>query len=89
VLINNPSDNYWSVAPERTIEFMKEVKQPWLAFKVLAAGAIHPKDGFKFAYENGADFVLAGMFDFQVAQDAQIARQIIAAIKDRPRPWRG
>jgi hypothetical protein len=31
--------------------------------------------------------VLAGMFDFEIADDVQIARQAIAAAK-RERPWR-
>jgi hypothetical protein len=70
---------------------MEEVPQPWLAFKVLAAGAIHPREGFKFAFENGADFIVAGMFDFQVEQDANIARDILAGLtkRKRKRPWRG
>jgi hypothetical protein len=32
-------DNIWSIAPEKTIEFMKTVTKPWIVFKVLAAGA--------------------------------------------------
>ncbi|UCD51989.1 MAG: hypothetical protein JSW27_04990, partial [Phycisphaerales bacterium] len=47
-------DNVWCTRAEDTIEFMKTVKTPWIAFKVLAAGAHHPSDGFKYAYENGA-----------------------------------
>jgi len=80
---------YWCGNPEETAEFMKGVTKPWIAFKVMAAGAITPRDGFKNAYGNGADFILAGMFDFQVAEDAQIARDVLAQIKNRPRPWRG
>ncbi len=36
-------DNKWDLDPEKTKEVMKTVKVPWFAFKVLAAGAIHPK----------------------------------------------
>ena len=32
--------------------------------------------------------ILAGMFDFQIAEDAQIARDTLAANKNRARPWR-
>jgi len=66
VIDNGAADNYWDKEPDKTIEFMKTVKRPWIAYKVLAAGAVHPRDGFKFAFENGADFLCVGMFDFQV-----------------------
>jgi hypothetical protein len=83
------NDNIWCKTPQKTIEFMKKVDRPWIAYKVLAAGAIHPKDGFKFAYENGADFICAGMLDFQVREDVIIARDILQSNLNRQRPWRG
>jgi hypothetical protein len=85
-----PHDNMWCTRPEETIKFMRSVKKPWIAFKVLAAGAIHPKKGFRFAFENGADFANVGMFDFQVREDAIIARDVIGEInrRGRARPWR-
>jgi len=73
--------------PEKTAEFMQNVKVPWLAFKVLAAGAIAPADGFKFAYENGADFICVGMFDWQVEQDVEIAIKTVSETKNRKRHW--
>ncbi len=87
VIENGGRDNYWAMTPEQTIEFMKEVKKPWIAYKVLAAGAIHPRDGFKYSFENGADFVCVGMFDWQVAEDAKITNSIVAQTKDRQRAW--
>ncbi len=85
-----PTDNMWCTNPQETIAFMATLKKPWIAFKVMAAGAIHPKVGFRFAYENGADFICAGMFDFQVVEDAVIGKSILTE-KDldakRPRPW--
>ena len=81
-------DNVWSADPEKTVEFMKKVDKPWIAYKVMAAGAIHPRDGFKYAYENGADFICAGMFDFQVREDVLIARDILSGNLNRQRPWR-
>jgi hypothetical protein len=81
-------DNIWSITPEKTIEFMNRVPRPWIAFKVLAAGAIHPREGFKYAFENGADFVCVGMFDFQIRENAIIARNTVASTQTRLRPWR-
>jgi len=81
-------DNIWSIAPERAIDFMRNVATPWIAFKVLAAGAIHPSEGFKYAFDNGADFICVGMFDFQIRENAIIARDAIAKAANRPRPWR-
>lgn len=89
VIDNYEVDNYWSMTPEETIKFMKDIKKPWIAYKVLAAGAIHPKQGFDHAFTNGADFACVGMFDFQIAQDVAIAKDILALsrTKNRSRSW--
>ena len=63
--------------------------KPWIAFKVMAAGAIPPRNAFGYAFGNGADFILAGMFDFQIAEDARIARDVLSKLRSRARPWRG
>jgi len=80
-------DNMWCMEPERTAEFMETVEKPWIAYKVLAAGAIHPRDGFRYAFTSGADFACVGMLGFQVREDAVIARNLLKDLK-RPRPWR-
>ena len=89
VIDNYAVDNYWDMTPQQTIEFMGEVKKPWIAYKVLAAGAIHPKDGFKYAFENGADFACVGMFDWQVEEDIVLAERVIKQFEKRKRPWCG
>lgn len=78
---------YWCREPQETADFMKTVKKPWIAYKVMAAGAIPPTNAFPYTFRNGADFVLAGMFDYEIAEDVKIANQALAAIKERARPW--
>jgi NAD(P)H-dependent flavin oxidoreductase YrpB (nitropropane dioxygenase family) len=73
--------------PDKTIAFMKTVKKPWIAFKVLAAGAIKPESGFRYAFENGADFICVGMFDFQVTQNIKTAKDMVQVFQQRDRPW--
>lgn len=84
---NKIHDNMYDLFPSVTAEFMKGVKKPWIAFKVLAAGAILPKDGFRFAFENGADFICVGMFDFQVVDNVNTANEILGSLKNRERGW--
>ncbi|MFN8208809.1 MAG: DoxX family protein [Bacteroidales bacterium] len=87
---NNPEwhDNMFCFKPDETISYMSTLPQPFIAFKVMAAGAIHPKDGFRYAFENGADFVCAGMYDFQMIEDVNIACEILGSDIKRNRPWR-
>ncbi len=85
---NRFHDNIWCLDPEKTIEVMSKVEVPWIAFKVLAAGAIHPRHGFRFAFENGADFIAVGMLDIQIRENAHCTKQCMRISKDRVRPWR-
>jgi uncharacterized membrane protein YphA (DoxX/SURF4 family) len=81
-------DNIWCTDPKATIEYMNDLEEPWIAFKTMAAGAILPQQAFKYAFENGADFVCAGMYDFQIVDDTNIATTILARDLNRKRPWR-
>ena len=89
---NSPSheeyhDNMYCHNAEETAAFMQDVQVPWIAFKILAAGAIPAEDGFEYAFASGADFVCVGMFDFQVGEDVELTRKCVAAAKGRKRAW--
>ena len=86
-VVDNPADNYWDKEPRRTVQVMAGVNKPWIGFKTLAAGGIRPESGFKYAFENGADFICVGMFDFQVQQNAALAKQILKETENRDRDW--
>jgi len=67
----------------------KNFEEPWIAFKTLAAGAIHPDDGFRYAFENGADFICADMFDYELVEDANIVVDLLNSdvLSCRKRRW--
>jgi len=81
-------DNIWCGYPERVIEAFAKIDKPWLATKVLAAGAIDPRKGLTYALEGGADFAAVAMFDFLIATNAQTVKRIVPrADKKRSRQW--
>jgi hypothetical protein len=82
------NDSMWCNNPEETAAFMETVEKPWVAFKVMAAGAINPRIAFAHAYRHGGDFIIAGMFDFQVETDVKIAIDCLRKAAQRKRPWR-
>jgi hypothetical protein len=75
------------------VDFMAAVRKPWIAFKVLAAGALPPRAAFPCAFNSGADFILVGMFDWQIEEDAKLAKHVLAVVSGpnskRTRPWCG
>jgi len=72
--INNV--DYQCDNPQLAGETMKSIDKPFIGFKVLGGGRTHPKDGFPFAVQSGADFIAVGMFDFQVAENVEIAGKV-------------
>ena len=81
-------DNIFCRHPKETEEFMAGRSEPWIAFKVLAAGAVTPPDGFRFAFEGGADFLCVGMYDFQIVDDVNICNAILQGNLNRKRSWK-
>ena len=84
---NQYHDNMWCASPDEVTAFFKKCKTPWIGYKVLAAGAISPEDGFKYAFDKGADFICVGMFDFQVIANANIVHNILNSNLNRKRNW--
>ena len=66
---------------------MKTIKKPWIAFKVLGAGRVLPKDGFDLAFRSGADFINVGMYDFQVESNVSLVCEMVKSHQRRDRPW--
>jgi hypothetical protein len=84
---NQYHDNMWDLFPEQTVDVLSKVTVPLIGFKVLAAGAIKPADGFRYAFENGADFICVGMFDYQIIEDVNLVNEILNGSLNRTRPW--
>ena len=86
---NRFHDNIFCLYPDRTVEFINRTRVPVMGFKILAAGAIPPEDGFRWAFQNGADFICVGMFDFQIVNDVNITIDVLNDMSLRPREWFG
>lgn len=86
-------DNSWCNKPDAVIEVMAKVTKPWIAFKILAAGALPPRGAFPYAFNSGADFILVGMFDWQIKEDADLVKRVYRIVRGpgskRTRPWFG
>ncbi len=80
-------DNVYCREPQETRDFMRDQPEPWIAFKVLAAGSIRPADGFRYAFEGGADFICVGMYDFQIVDDINICVDVLKTLPGRQRTW--
>ena len=81
---------FFASDPARMTQLMRQVDQPCLGFKILAAGRMSfskqtVKAGFKFAFENikPTDGVIVGMyprFHDEVRDNAQYTRQFAAGV---------
>ena len=87
------NDNSWCSNAQAVIDVFAKITKPWIAFKILAAGAIPPRAAFPYSVNGGADFILVGMFDWQVEENAKLARRVFTIASGpnskRTRPWYG
>jgi hypothetical protein len=85
----NLRDNNWCTSAPDTIAYMKNLPEPWIAYKILAAGALRPQRQFPWAFQNGADFICVGMYDFQMVEDVNLAIAAFTTVYSgtRERPW--
>lgn len=70
-------NNLWDTTPKQTAAFMANIKVPWIGFKIMGAGALPPRDAFTYALKNGCDFLCVGMYDFQVTDNANMAKSLL------------
>jgi hypothetical protein len=82
----NRVNYYCSEAAEVGI-FMRSIKKPWIAFKVLGAGRMKPQEGFHLAFEHGGDFLAVGMFDWQIRDDVALVQEMLTKGINRDRDW--
>ena len=83
-------DNNWCRDPQALSDWFLNRPEPWIAFKTMAAGAVHPRQSIPFVFNGGADAACLGMFDFQVVEDVNLANDAFdRGFKDRKRPWIG
>lgn len=81
-------DNNWCRDPKALSEWFESRPEPWIAFKTMAAGAVHPSKAIPFVFNGGADAACMGMFDFQVVEDVNLATKYFAkGLPQRKRKW--
>src|SRR5215469_17862370 len=51
------NDNSWCNDAQAVIDVFEKITKPWVAFKILAAGALQPRSAFPYAFNGGADFI--------------------------------
>jgi len=74
---------YYAMEPSEKQE-LKGIRLCALAILWIAAGAILPKDSFRYAFGDETDIICAGMYDFQILEYVNLLKTDIK--KDRP--WR-
>jgi len=84
-------DSSWCDDAQKVIDVMAAVEKPWIAYKIMAAGAIPPRTALEYTFANGADFTAFGMFDFEIDEDTRLLNEVLEldSVKNRARKWFG
>ena len=61
-------DNIWCADPKAAADYMKTRKEPWVAVRGLAGGALDPVKTYKFAKDNGATAVALDLLDYRIVE---------------------
>ena len=61
-------NNIWCVDPKAAADYMKTRKEPWVAVRGLAGGALDPVKAYKFAKDNGATAVAIDLLDYRIVE---------------------
>ena len=61
-------NNIWCVDPKAAADYMKTRKEPWVAVRGLAGGALDPVKAYKYAKDNGATAVAIDLLDYRIVE---------------------
>ena len=61
-------NNIWCADPKAAADYMKTRKEPWVAVRGLAGGALDPVKTYKFAKDNGATAVALDLLDYRIVE---------------------
>ncbi len=61
-------NNIWCADPKAAADYMKTRKEPWVAVRGLAGGAIDPVKAYKFAKDNDATAVAIDLLDYRIVE---------------------
>ena len=81
-------DNIWCAQPEETIAFMNALEEALDRLQGAGGGRLQAERWLPLRFEDGADFICVGMFDFQIVEDVNIAIDVLNGGLQRQRPWR-
>ena len=61
-------NNIWCADPAAAAAYMKTRKEPWVAIRCLAGGAIDPGKAYKFACDGGAAAAAIDLLDYRIVE---------------------